>query len=293
MRYISHCDNCGSEDFSTWSASVAANRLHFSQCKCNCCGLVFSNPQADVATLENYYSSSYWEDKWPQALRSDQESVAQAVAYQDREVQRLMQYAKGGRVLEVGSGTGGFLSAARNRGFEPYGVELSTSGVEHSRQVHGLTNIIQGTVEEGKFESSSFDVVFTWHVIEHVLDLDGFVREIHRVLRPGGLLWIGTENYQNATHYLDKMGRLIKGCAPPFATSSEHTFVFTRKTLSDVLRRRGFEVISCEAYQPTLREKLENMRFRSIFSRSYFLSQHLMNVVFHTGPLLRLAARRK
>ncbi len=203
MHYVDHCANCGSRSFGTWAASISAGRLHFGHCKCERCGLVFSKPQADAATVDGYYARSYYESHWDNLL------------------------------------------------------------------------------------------IYAWHVIEHVLDLDGFVRKLERLLRPGGMLWIGTENYKNATHYLDKLGKLAQGAPPPFATSSEHTFVFSARTLADVVRRRGFKVLRCQAYQPTLPEKLEPMRFRSLLSRGYFLAQHGINEMCRTGPLLRLVARRK
>src|SRR5215204_3554409 len=292
VNVVEGCVNCGSGSFATWGVTVGRDRLHLSQCRCRDCGLVFSNPQCDVTTINDYYSHSYYEEHWADVLKDDEQSLAEAVERQRSEVRRIRKYVGGGKVLEVGSGTGAFLSAVREAGFEPCGVELSLSAVEHSRRVHRLDNITQGTLEDADFREGSFDLIYAWHVIEHVLDLNSFVLSVHRLLRPGGILWVGTETYRNAGHYLDKAAKPLRGLPPPFSTSSEHTYVFTAATLSDVLRRRGFEVLDCESYQPPLDEKLKAMQFRNVLGKAYFVGVHYLNQLFRTGPLLRLVATR-
>ncbi|MGI8839011.1 MAG: class I SAM-dependent methyltransferase [Pyrinomonadaceae bacterium] len=292
VKVVENCANCGSASFATWSATIDRSHLHFSQSQCGKCGLVFSNPQCDPSAVRDYYAHHYYEDHWPKLLKGDEESISSAVARLKKEREHIKRVIKSGKVLEVGSGTGLFLRLMQEAGFDPYGVELSQTAVDYSRSISGLSNIVQGTLEQASYLPESFDVVYAWHVIEHVLDLDAFVRELHRVLQPDGILWIGTENYRNASHYLTKLLKLIRGLPPPFATSSEHTFVFTPQTLSDVLVRRGFEVLLCETYQPSWHEKLETMHFRSALSRGYFMSQHIVNYLCRTGPLMRLVARK-
>lgn len=292
MKYIPACQNCGSQSFSTWSASVVSGALHFSQCRCQRCGIVFSNPQSDASEIESYYGSHYYEEHWNHLLSSDSSSVEATLERLRPEMNRLLQHASEGRFLEVGAGTGAFMSLMRDAGFDVYGVEPSSVAVNYARERHGLTNVVHGHFEQVGYPSGHFDLAYAWHVIEHVVDLDRFVRELHRVLRPDGLLWIGTETYRNAGYYLLRGGAVIRGKVPPFATSSEHTFVFTASTLRDVLTRRGFRVISVDVYQPSWREKIQQMRFRHVFSRGYFALQHGLNSLCRSGPLLRVVARR-
>src|SRR5262249_25095700 len=140
-------------------------------------------------------------------------------------------------------------------------------------------------------EAGAFDLVYAWHVIEHVVDLDAFVRKAARLLAPGGVLWVGTETWHNASEWLNRAAARVRGDAPPYATSPEHTFVFTVDSLTDVLERRGLEVVACEAYQPVWRERIATMRFSSPLSRGWFFAQHAANALFRTGPLLRAIAR--
>lgn len=275
-----------------WGVTIAPGRLHHSQAICRVCRLVFSNPVCDWSELEAFYRDDYWEAHWPRALSRDQDAVVRSVDEQRPEVARMKARGVEGRLLEVGSGTGGFLAAARDAGFEVWGIETSAVGVKHSREVFSLENVLHGSLPDKRLEEGTFDTVYAWHVIEHVTDLDEFVGALRALLKPGGLLWIGTENYRNATHYLGRAISAARGRPAAFATASEHTLVFNRHTLTDAISRRGFEVLMCEAYQPSLRQKMETMRFRSPASYLYFVMQHAANAVVSTGPLMRLAARR-
>lgn len=275
-----------------WSLTLSPGRLHYSQAQCRACSLVFSNPVCDGTELESYYRDEYWETHWPEALNRDPSAVEQSLLQQVSEVERLRRFVPGGKLLEVGSGTGTFLAAARAAGFEVWGVEASAAGVKHSSEVFQLDRIVQGSLPDPNLPSESFDVVVAWHVIEHVVDLDCFIEEIRHLLVSGGVFYIGTENYRNSTHYLDRAMSVLRGDPPPFATASEHTLAFTSRTLTDSLSRRGFDVIACETYQPSLREKLKTMRFRNPLSHGYFVAQHLANAIMRTGPLMRAVARK-
>ncbi|MEO8192477.1 MAG: class I SAM-dependent methyltransferase [Gemmatimonadales bacterium] len=275
-----------------WGLSVGPGRLHYSQSVCRDCGLVFSNPVCDWGELEEFYRDDYWQSHWPEALDRDGDAVRRSVDDQRAEVKRVQAVFPKGRLLEIGAGTGSFLAAARDAGYDVWGVETSAAAVLHAQEVFGLTNVVQDSVPTERFEPASFDVVYAWHVIEHVVDLDAFIGALRALLKPGGLLWIGTESYRNSSHYLERAASRIRGLPPPFSTATEHTFVFNEDTLTDVVRRRGFDVVLCETYQPSLAEKLKTMRFRSPLGRLYFLMQHGLNSIASKGPLLRLAARK-
>lgn len=292
MFFRPDCPNCNSRRMRAWGTTVGTDRLHHSQVICEDCGLVYSNPVCDRAELDAFYRNEYWQSHWPQALSRDVEAVDAAVKEQRNEVLRLKAHGAGRHLLEIGSGTGAFLAAAREEGFETWGIETSEAAVQHSREVFQLENVLCGSVPDPRLPESSFDAIYAWHVIEHVVDLNGFITSIRSLLRPGGMLWIGTENYRNASHYLERSLAVARGRPAPFATASEHTLVFNRQTLRDCIQRRGFDVMMCEAYQPDLSEKTKTMRFRNPLSFAYFAAQHAANAALRTGPLMRLAARK-
>ncbi len=103
----------------------------------------------------------------------------------------------GGRVLDAGCGGGGTaLSLAEESAFA-VGLDLEArfAGAGTRLQAEkGIANaaFVQGDGERLPFRDGAFDLVFSHSVIEHVRQADGYLREIHRVLRPGGLLYLST-----------------------------------------------------------------------------------------------------
>jgi 2-polyprenyl-3-methyl-5-hydroxy-6-metoxy-1,4-benzoquinol methylase len=105
----------------------------------------------------------------------------------------IEEYAPGPRLLEIGCGMGFLLEEAVRRGFAAQGLEINRWEVEMTR-ARGL-NVRAGVLEESSTPSESIDVVCMSHVLEHVQDLRSLLHEVHRVLRPGGVLALSQPHY--------------------------------------------------------------------------------------------------
>jgi len=103
-----------------------------------------------------------------------------------------------GRILDVGAGTGDFLSVAKNNGWQTIGVEPSEKAKEIAKN-KGVSFVDQTS----ELENHSFDVISMWHVLEHVPDLDKQIKELKRLLKPTGTLIIAVPNFKSfdAKHY--------------------------------------------------------------------------------------------
>jgi len=88
------------------------------------------------------------------------------------------------RILDVGCGTGANLKTLSEFG-DAEGVDVSPDAIEFCRE-RGLTNVKLGAAEELPYESGTFDLVTALDVVEHLDDDVGGLREMRRVLRPGG-----------------------------------------------------------------------------------------------------------
>lgn len=100
----------------------------------------------------------------------------------------------GARVLEIGSGTGTLLRRLRERGFDACGVEISASRLAEARRWHGDLPIQQVAGTTLPFPDRHFDIVMSFDVLEHIPDTDAHLREVRRVLRPGGAYLVQTPN---------------------------------------------------------------------------------------------------
>lgn len=99
-------------------------------------------------------------------------------------------HIKGSRVLEVGPGTGHFLAAGKERGFQVFGIELSQAHRDYILQ-HWK---IKTSTTFADFADQSIDVVCSFNCIEHISDLAEHMHEVFRVLRPGGVFIVSTCN---------------------------------------------------------------------------------------------------
>ncbi len=103
-----------------------------------------------------------------------------------------------GKILDIGAGTGEFLSVAKNNGWQTIGVEPS----ERAKSI-AINKGISFVSATSELENHSFDVISMWHVLEHVPDLDKQIKELKRLLKPTGTLIIAVPNFKSfdAKHY--------------------------------------------------------------------------------------------
>ena len=103
----------------------------------------------------------------------------------------------GGRVLDSGCGGGGTALSLGEEASLAVGLDLdgrffgSGTRLRAEKQV-ARAGFVQGDGQRLPFASASFDLVLSHSVIEHVMDASAYLRECHRVLRPGGVLYLST-----------------------------------------------------------------------------------------------------
>lgn len=116
-------------------------------------------------------------------------------------IETLRKYApelrvEGANVLDVGCGDAGALIAFAEKGAKCAGIECFDTSLERGRlraADHGVdVDLKKGVAESIPFPDASFDLVMLDNVLEHVTDRPGTLREVRRVLKPGGLLYMVT-----------------------------------------------------------------------------------------------------
>jgi SAM-dependent methyltransferase len=130
------------------------------------------------------------------------------------------------RILDVGCGTGANLELLTEFG-EVEGVDISQEALSFCRE-RGFTNVRHGAAERLPFADGSFDVVTALDVIEHLDDDLGSLKEIHRVLRPGGRVLLFVPAFMFLWGVQDDV--------------SNHRRRYRLKELQEVVRTAGFEV---------------------------------------------------
>ncbi|MEW5977035.1 MAG: class I SAM-dependent methyltransferase [Acidobacteriota bacterium] len=141
-----------------------------------------ASPCGTEVSLQEKLSQAYFEDIESYRYESEPQIFAFA------------QFSRffGKKVLEVGVGAGtDFLQWVRS-GARAYGVDLTSNGVEHVRkrlELYGLQaeELRVADCENLPYGNDEFDLVYSWGVIHHTPDTEKALREIVRVVRPGGL----------------------------------------------------------------------------------------------------------
>jgi len=136
-----------------------------------------------------------------------------------------------GRLLDVGCGLGHLLSGV-DPSWQRHGIEISGYAAEKAA---AYGEIHHGDLESAGYPDRFFDVVTLYHVIEHMEDPERELREIKRVLKPGGWLIAGTPNFDSA-------------CARRFGDNfrllndATHISLFSAESLRRLLEDNGFSV---------------------------------------------------
>jgi len=136
----------------------------------------------------------------------------------------------GGRLLEIGCGSGRQLLSMRAAGWDVRGVDFDPEAVAVARDC-GL-DVAVGDVRDLGLDGSQFDAIVMAHVLEHVYDPIGLLAECNRLLKPGGTLVSITPNGASLGHRVFKSA--WRGLEPP-----RHIVVFTPRALKLACERSG------------------------------------------------------
>ncbi len=218
MKTTAICPLCDSRD------SKPLYRVCGQECqKCSCCGLEYLWPVPSSATLMGIYNSEYY-DVWHENAEGKLiEEMKEATFLQY--MKTIKSFKKNGNLLDVGCAFGTLLRVAQKEGFEPYGIDLNQTAVQRARKFS--KNVKCGTLENAKYEDSYFDIVVMSDVIEHLHDLHVTIKEINRILKKNGILYIVTPN----TNSLSR--KILRSKWPHYKT--EHLCYFNQSNIRKLL----------------------------------------------------------
>jgi GT2 family glycosyltransferase/ubiquinone/menaquinone biosynthesis C-methylase UbiE len=152
----------------------------------------------------------------------------------------LNEYCHGGRLLDIGCANGGFLAAAHRAGWECCGVEISAHACRLAEKHPGV-RISRGTLAQAKFDDGYFDAVSAGDVLEHMQDPSGFLKEVRRVLKPGGYVYIAVPDFGSLHYRLMRLLCVFTG--RNYFVLPHHLVHFTQSALTLALQRQGFGIV--------------------------------------------------
>lgn len=139
------------------------------------------------------------------------------------------------RTLDVGCGSGDFLAAAKERGLQPKGIDVSEDGARICRE-KGFDAVAGNFLTEDV--GSEFNAVTMWDVIEHLRDPGEFFERTREILRPGGLFIGKVPAFGDVSVELSKRVPRLAGM---LLGAPDHVQYFNQQSLGALLQRTGFK----------------------------------------------------
>jgi len=170
--------------------------------RCANCGHIYTNPRPKAASLLKGYEQVN-DDLY--FAESDSRCIN---AYMS--LSTIKRFKAGGNLLEIGSSTGFFLNAARLN-FNVSGLEISKWGADFTEQTLKIP-VVRTPLEKADLPPNHYDVVVMIDVIEHLPDPKTAIKEIARILKPGGILYILTPDIKGFSSKI--LGRYWWGLRP-------------------------------------------------------------------------------
>lgn len=311
------CPMCGEDWPRPYRKSmyrIGSTRFDLVRCPC---GMVYVNPRPDGESLGKMYDDpSYYTDGYNLGVETEnyfdrKDELLEIYDGTVAEIEQELGLTKA-RLLELGSAGGFFIEAARRRGWDVRGIELSPPAAQYSKRELDL-EVFEGLLEDAPFEPESFDLCLADNVLEHTLRPDEVLRDLLALLAPGGHLIVIVPSYVNSIFFRGMLA--MKKLIPPALLGEQlqkllkfdpeadetgggypyHILEFDRPTLTKLMREAGFEIQAVEGSVP-LPAHLFKATSLSLRDRCLKLAFSTMNGLMKLGILpgarLRVLARR-
>lgn len=225
------CPVCDSPD-----KSLFFTKDWFTFSKCNQCSMVYLNPRLTVQATYDFYNSP-----WNAIYNEQKFDIVSQHTELDDEINRtnldlILGARQGarGELLEIGFASGVFLRAAKAAGFNVHGLELNEPNYQKVRAELGST-IHNVDLFRANLPADHFDVIYMRDVFEHVPEPKRMLRELQRIMKPGGLVYIEVPNIEGLIYKVVKERHV---CIFGF----EHLNYWSPATLQRILDLTGFSV---------------------------------------------------
>jgi len=208
--------------------------------RCTGCELVFVSNPPEPDRVEALYTDAAYHGELLDPRHPVFARMKKIARQHVRMLKRTVAEPQGVRLLDIGCSSGLFLAEARAVGFTVSGAELSPDTAAFARSHFGL-DVHAGDWRTAGYADASFDVITLFDVIEHLADPLAELRAIRRLLKPGGILLQSTPDIDGLFPRLSY--RLAHRLGYwPHPEPPHHLFQFSRKTLTRMTIKAGYEV---------------------------------------------------
>jgi len=244
------------------------NEKNYAIVQCKNCKFYYINPDIDLTQEEwsrlykdNYFGNANitdWQKKLHQSERSSR-------------INLIKKYSKINldRFLDLGCGEGFVLKEALEHGFEPYGVDIADN-LDDSLDRNEI-NFFNGNIFEAKYPDNFFSAIYMDSVLEHVDKPISVLKELYRILKPKGIVFLIVPNEDSLINDVKKLiytlmfNKKKYGRIKPFV-SPYHINGFNKISLEYAIKQSGFKIIELTQFGGNY----TFWKAHKKFSKSYF-----------------------
>jgi 2-polyprenyl-3-methyl-5-hydroxy-6-metoxy-1,4-benzoquinol methylase len=197
MIYINTCPVCNNDSFTSKFAAVdyTVTGESFNIVSCDSCKFLFTNPRPADEVLGRYYKSEDYisHTDTSEGLINKLYKFVRKITLNSK--LKLIKSFNGGKVLDIGSGTGAFVNHLNLAGLNVMGVEPDPDAREQAKKIYN----IELSPEQHLLDmpDKSYSIITMWHVLEHVSHLNDRVAELFRLTKDDGTIIIAVPNHQS------------------------------------------------------------------------------------------------
>ncbi len=237
LKSHNQCPVCGNAllDHYLDSVDYFFTQESFTLDRCANCGLIVTNPFPGFEeSLKYYQSEAYFSH--PNKKMNLFGYLYQFVRTHNMrsKIRVLKRYVRLGKVLDIGCGSGDFLVACRDNGFDVSGIEVNEEARNYTSSRIG--NRVFHPHDSLFIPSDHVDMITMWHVLEHIHDLDKQMNDIMRMLKPNGFLLLALPNPES--YDCRKYGKYWAAWDLP-----RHLFHFNPQTINVLAAKFGLKQI--------------------------------------------------
>jgi len=226
---------------------------------------MYANPrikEVDHVLIEDYDPDFVLSHIYNQDKQRLEKEALQVRDYETTKRFLSEHFPQKGKLVEVGSGLGYLLNFFKQDGWDVVGLEPNAGMCKYAELELGLT-VIPKILEKAGFADNSADAVLMMHVIEHVPEPDATLKEVYRILKPGGIMVLETPRY-------DTLAFKLLGKRERSLSCDGHIYFFTSETLAKMVNKAGFTIMrsDCVGRSLTLERLFYNL---GVISKNQFL----------------------
>jgi hypothetical protein len=269
-----NCPGCNSttitllDEIKTHHASYGG---HTNLSKCLICGLYFVNPLPNEQQLAEIYAGSY---HYPGTGLVDKIVDAWTTTELNSDAALISKYKQNGKILDIGAGRGDMLVKFNGESWERWAHDpfLSQGDIDSLKKKIGDHVNIKNTLAE--YEENTFDVVILRNVIEHTAQFNELIKDINRILKKDGILFIRTPNIEAQDYKKFKTNWYV-------IWMPGHIVFFSGHALTNTLEKNNYSITYLKPTPYTAPASV----LRSDTSQTPLLLKALKSVLFAVQPL--------